>query len=250
MVRIMTVFCGILLASNALAGTLGEASATGHFIAGLSAGPAWASANQSQTFYLQEDVQKTYTADNNRSAFASAELFAGWQRALPAHFLGQAILSQVGIAISGAGRAKLAGDIWEDADPDFNNFNYTYKVQHAAVAIKGRLIGHAGRFIEPYVSGSLGVGFNRAYDFTITPKIVEEVAAPPFTSHTTTAFAYTVGAGLQKALTPQLHAAIGYEFADWGRSNLSRAAGQTLNQGLSLGHLYAQQLQLALFYIV
>jgi hypothetical protein len=30
----------------------------------------------------------------------------------------------------------------------------------------------------------------------------------------------------------------GYEFADWGQSQLGRASGQTLSPGLSLNHLY------------
>lgn len=37
---------------------------------------------------------------------------------------------------------------------------------------------------------------------------------------------------------PILAGGIGYEFADWGRSQLNRAPGQTLNSGLSLSHLY------------
>lgn len=31
---------------------------------------------------------------------------------------------------------------------------------------------------------------------------------------------------------------IGYEFADWGRSQLNRALGQTFNSGLFLPHVY------------
>ena len=61
---------------------------------------------------------------------------------------------------------------------------------------------------------------------------------PNFTSNTTTAFTYTLGAGVQRHLNQHLQAGVGYEFADWGRSQLSRASGQTLNTGLSLSHLY------------
>ena len=85
---------------------------------------------------------------------------------------------------------------------------------------------------------------------TIKPKTVEEVAAPPFQSNNTTTFVYTLGVGIQKSFSSHLQGAIGYEFADWGKNNLARAAGQTLNQGLTLNHLYAHQIQLSLFYIV
>jgi opacity protein-like surface antigen len=80
------------------------------------------------------------------------------------------------------------------------------------------------------------------------PKITSEVAPPPFGSNTTTTFTYALGIGLQKALPCGFAAAIGYEFTDWGRTQLARAASQTLNQGPTLNHLYANQLLLSLFY--
>ncbi len=218
------------------------------FVIGLSAGPTWTSGNEKQTFHLEPDLVKTYTADSNNHTFPSAEIFIGWQT--PVYLIQQPLLSQIGISIAGADHANLNGDIWEDADPTFDNYDYTYKVNHAHVAMKGRLIGHCNRLVEPYISASIGLGINRAYDFAITPKIPEEVPAPFFQSNTTTTFSYALGIGIQISFTPQLQAAIGYEFADWGKTQLSRAPGQTLNQGLTLNHLYAHQLQLSLFYIV
>jgi len=250
MFRRIIILLSIMLSSSLLAGTASAITGSGQFLIGLSAGPTWVSGNKTQTINLEPDVAKTYTANNNSAAFPSAELFIGWQNPWVTRLIEQPLISQLGISIAGAGNAKLSGDIWEDADPDFNNFNYDYKINHAHVAVKGRLISNACLSFEPYISGSVGVGFNRAYDFTIKPKIVEEVAAPPFTSNTTTTFTYTLGIGLQKSLSPQLQAAIGYEFADWGKIQLSRAVSQTVNQGLTLSHLYAHQLQLSLFYIV
>lgn len=250
MFRTIIFLIGIMLANSALAVTGSEVTSNRQFVIGVSAGSIWASGSKTQTFNLQPDVAKTYTADNNRTAFPGAEVFIGLQKPLAALLMGQPLISQIGIDIVGAGNAKLTGDIWEDADPDFDNFNYKYKVNHAHAAIKGRLIANSCSVIQPYISGSVGVGFNHAYDFTIQPKIPEEVAAPAFTSHTKSAFVYTLGIGLQTSLNPQLQVAIGYEFADWGKIQLSPAPGQTLNQGLSQNHLYAQQVQLSLFYLI
>ncbi len=235
----------LLFSTNLMA----EGILDNHFLIGISAGPTWVSGNETQTLNLQSDIRKTYTADNTHNYFPSVALFLGWQKLWVTHLLKQPLLGQLGIVIAGAGQAKLQGDIWEDADPNFNNFTYSYKVQHTHVAIQGRLIGNCGFFFEPYISGSVGLGYNRAYDFTITPKISEEVAAPPFGSKTTTAFVYTLGIGLQRSFNSNLAAAIGYEFADWGNTNLARATGQTMGHGLSLNHLYAHQIQLSLFYI-
>jgi opacity protein-like surface antigen len=250
MFRKIIILSGMMLSSSVLAETASAITGTGQFVLGLSAGPTWETGNKKQTINLEPDVAKTYTANDDSNTFPSAELFIGWQNLWATRLIDQPLISQLGISIAGAGNARLSGDIWEDADPDFNNYNYDYKINHTHVAVKGRLIGNSCLSFEPYISGSVGVGFNHAYDFSIKPKIVEEVAAPPFTSNTTTTFTYTLGVGLQKSFSPQLQAAIGYEFADWGKTQLSRGVGQTSNQGLSLSHLYAHQLQVSLFYNV
>ncbi len=246
----MSILFGAMLSSSVFAAAESEMSSGNHFFIGLSPGITWVTGNQAQTLNLQSDIAKTYTADNNTPYFPNAEIFIGWQKALAAHFIRQSLTSQLGLSVAVAGNAKLSGDIWEDGDPNFNNFSYNYKVTHTHVALKGRLIGKSSFILEPYVSGSIGVGFNRAYGFTSQPKISGEVAAPPFGSNTTTTFVYTLGVGLQKSLNENLQVAVGYEFADWGKTQLSRAAGQTQNQGLTLNHLYANQVQLSLFYIV
>lgn len=243
MFRILISLIIFILPSSLFAAAVSD----NHFLIGLSAGPTWISGNQTQTINLEPDVAKTYTGENGNSAFASVELLAGVQRSFV--IKQQPVLGQFGIAIVGAGNAELNGNIWEDADPMFDNFTYTYKVNHVHVAVKGRLVGNNSRFLEPYISASLGVGFNHAYHFTMTPKISEEVVPPAFQSNTTTTFSYTLGIGLQKSFTSHIQAAIGYEFADWGKIQLARAPGQTVNQGPSLNHLYAQQLQFSLFYI-
>jgi len=250
MLRIVIILFCLMISSSVLAGTLSEMTAGSQWLLGLNAGPTWVTGNKTQTINLQADIEKTYTANNSGSVFPSAELFMGLQKPLFAPFLGQPLLGQLSIVFAAAGNAELEGDIWEDADPEFNNFTYKYKVQHTHIAIAGRLVGNCHRMLEPYISASVGLGFNRAFNFRVYPNIAEEVAAPPFNSDSTTTLSYTLGIGLQKSFNSHVQAAIGYEFADWGKIKLARAAGQTLNQGLTLNHLYAHQLQLSLFYII
>ncbi|MCX7090622.1 MAG: outer membrane beta-barrel protein [Legionellales bacterium] len=166
------------------------------------------------------------------------------QRTLNAQFTGQ-----FGLALAASSNANLNGDIWQDADPDFNNFSYKYQVSHTHVAVKGKLLVDVGQVVKPYVSGSLGVGFNRAHNFTITPKLFQQIAPLAFQSNTTTSFTYTLGAGIQKSLNEHWQAGLGYEFADWGNSQLARATGQSLNSGLSLSNLYTNSLQFSVSYI-
>ena len=159
------------------------------------------------------------------------------------------IQGQLGLAVAATSNARLSGHIWDDADPEFDNYVYDYKIQHTRVAVKGKLLADAGYWLTPWISGSLGVGFNNSHEFENTPLIFEAIRNPDFASHTETAFSYTLGAGVQKALNNHWQVGVGYEFADWGKSNLGRALGQTLNTGLSLNHFYTNGVLFNLTYL-
>lgn len=213
-------------------------------VATLSLGPVWENNGNTQTFYLAPNIEKTYAANHASHALVDGDIFLGIQKPIREKLDGQ-----IGLAVATTSNANLSGSIWDDALPQFNNFNYTYNVQHTHIAVKGKLIKDMGHAFKPYVVGSLGVGFNQARNFTSTPTLFEAVSTPNFQSNTTTAFTYTVGIGVQRAINQHWQAGIGYEFVDWGQSQLARASGQTMGQGLSLNHLYTNGLQFSLSYL-
>ena len=202
-------------------------------VATLSLGPVWENTGNTQTFYLAPNIEKAYAANHVSHALVDGEIFLGIQKPIREKLAGQ-----IGLAVATTGNASLSGNIGDDAHSQFNNYTYDYQVRHTHVAIKGKLLSDRGYVVTPWVSGSVGVGFNQSHDYSNTPSISEAVVMPDFASNTTTAFTYTVGAGIQRRLNQHWQAGIGYEFADWGRSQLNRASGQTLNNGLSLSHLY------------
>ena len=162
--------------------------------------------------------------------------------------LSQTVQGQLGLAVAATSNATLTGAIWDDASPEFDNYTYNYKIQHTHVAVEGKLLADMGYWLVPWVSASLGVGFNNVHSFRNTPTIFEAISNPDFASHTQTAFTYTVGAGVQKALSAHWQVGAGYEFADWGKSQLDRASGQTQNSGLALNHLYTNGLLFSISY--
>jgi len=235
-----------LLAGSALAGAMGPSAPSNdwRFVGTLSAGPAWASGGKTQTFYLAPEVEKTYAADKSTHAFVDGELFLGMQRQINDKLQGQ-----LGVAIAATNFTRVTGTIWDDADPVFNNYTYNYKIRHNHLAIKGKLLADVGYMVTPWVSGSLGVGINRADGFNNNPTIFEAVPNANFAGNSETAFTYTIGAGVQKAIDEHFSVGAGYEFADWGKSQLHRAAGQTLNPGLKLSHLYTNGVLFNLTYL-
>lgn len=243
--KLALLFMCSILPNIALAGSMGPVQ-NSHWlkVATLSLGPAYVNPGELQTIYLQSDVKKTYTSNDNQEILFNGELFLGGQRQINDFLFGQ-----LGLAVAASSPVSVKGQVWEDGDIDYYNYNYTYNVQYQHVAIKGKLLSNTDIFASPYISGSLGVGLNQANDFTISPMIIQEIAAPLFTSNNEVAFTYSLGAGFQRVLSKHLQAGIGYEFADWGRSALGRMSGQTINNGPEFSHLYTQQLQFSITYL-
>ena len=233
-----------ILSIPVYAGTMGDIVHSTSWVTSFSIGPVWSNAGSAQTLYLTPDVVKTYTANSSIRTIADGEVFLGVQKTLS-----HDIYTHLGIAGALTSPINLSGNIWDDADPAFNNYSYNYQVQHGHIALKAKVFKDSSYTFKPWVSGSVGVGFNRAYSFNNTALISEAIPQNNFGNNTQTSFTYTVGAGLQKIINHNWQIGMGYEFADWGKSQLSRAASQTINSGLNLNHLYTNGLIFNLTFI-
>lgn len=222
-----------------------EADNTGlSLVSSLSVGASWAKGGETQALYLTPGIEKKYVADKTSNVLASGELFIGVQNDLSRRWT-----SYVGIAAATTDNAKLQGIIWDDADPQFDNYSYKYKIKNTRVALKGTLLFEHDYGIVPWVSASVGVGFNKAHGFSNTPLIYQALPSGNFEDNTETAFTYTIGAGIQKIINKHWQIGLGYEFADWGKSKLKRMPAQTLNSGLKLDHLYTNGILLNFTYL-
>lgn len=231
----------LLITSLLLAGMAGQAWADGYsswadggarkWVGALALGPVWASEGETQTFYLTPAVERTFVADNSSKALAAGELFLGMEKAVS-----ERVVSQMGVVFASTSRTTLHGIIWDDADPQFDNFSYQYKLQNNHVGLKARFLYDSGSSFMPWVSASVGLAFNHAYDYTNTPLIFEAVASPNFSDRTQIGVSYSLGIGIQKVINDNWQVGVGYEFADWGKSQLGAAYGQTMNSGLKLNH--------------
>ena len=211
----------------------------------IDGGPTWENAGKTQTLFLTPQVKNTYTADKQTRQLNTGELFLGVHRALGAQWRGE-----FGLSLAAMTSAKIAGEVWQDADPEFNNFTYSWKTSNTRLSVKGKLVrDNLFHGLSPYVSLSLGASFNHAGHYQSTPLIYQALPDPNFSSNNTTAFAYAVGIGVQRALTDHLQAGIGYEFVDWGKSALSRAPGQTMGTGPYINNLYTNGLMFTLSYL-
>lgn len=205
-------------------------------------GPAWSNPGKTQTIVLEPGVQYTFEKTNGTNTIGVGEIFVGFEHLLSPDYKGQ-----LGVAFLGATNVNLTGDVLIDSDPNFNNMFYTYSINHLHFALKGKLLSDNDKktllSFYPYISGSVGVGYNQSYKFGYNARIYEQVIPPAFQSNTVTAFTYTAGAGLQRRISRDWILGLGYDFEDWGKSYLRPASGQTTNRGLALNHVYVNQLQ-------
>lgn len=227
------------------AGTMGRPP-NNYFIS-LSGGPSWTNAGKSQTIELQPDLVKAYVPENltNSNILGNGEIYAGMQKSFF-----QQIQSQFGLAVYWSSFAKLNGFVQEDANPNFQNYSYQYKIDHWHIAAKTKWIAENAYNMNPYFSGSIGVGFNHSTDYVETPLIFQEIDAPPFQSKTKVSFVYSLGTGFQHTVNEHISVSLGYQFVSWGASALNRAEGQTTGNGLSLNNLYTHGIEFNISYFL
>lgn len=206
----------------------------------LSLGASWADPS-SVTSTLAPEIVNTYAA-NGSDAFVVGELFGGMEKQLSPGLVGQ-----LGVALAIGGNADISGDILVNAQPGFDNYTYQYSVNRTYVGLKGKLLKDMDVInAQPYLSGSVGLGFNHSYKYSSAPKINTESPIAPFESNITETFSYAIGVGVEKSFATNWSAGIGYEFSDWGRSALGRVAEGTYSTNVERAHLYNNALLLNL----
>jgi opacity protein-like surface antigen len=219
----------------------------GSFVVGLDTGPGWQSLGHTQTLTLAPDIVKTYTFEKLDNPIGNFELFLGFQKPLIYN-----LAIQVGLDLGITTDAEIAGDIWDDASLEFDNYTYKYDVRHKQIAFKAKLIADYNCWpILPWISATLGVGFNQAYAFSSTPLIFEALPTPNFTTKTISTFTYGIGVGFQYPIgfNPNWQFGVGYEFADWGKSQLGAIHGSSTNASLTVDHYYTSLFLINITYV-
>lgn len=208
----------------------------------VSGGAAWASPGKNQYLYPNPlPDYEYYSYQPHTDTLASGEIFFGLQR-----YFYPNVIGQLGLGVAGVGDAKVYGLVEVNGVPDV--YSYAYKVNHARVELKGKLISTAFRFVQPYFSASLGAGFNNAHEYEVVSNFPTLFPAYFFASNTAVAFSYSLGAGLQTMITPSWQVGVGYQFADLGKSYFG-PSGTLINRGIGLTHLYTNEVLGSLSYL-
>lgn len=207
----------------------------------FSIGPAWSRNGQSQTITLQPGVTNTYSAKIQSNVFPYMEALFGMEKQLS-----QMLYTQLGIELGGGSAARFRGTVTQANNPSFSEKTYSYNVQELRVLVKGKLLFDLNFYAtRPFLSAGVGIGFNHSYSYAEKPSPVP----PPFRANTQTALTSTLGVGFEEIINEHWHVAIGYEFANWGRSQLDAAANQTTAPGLVVNNVYINSVLISLLFL-
>jgi opacity protein-like surface antigen len=132
-----------------------------------------------------------------------------------------------------------------------DQYIYSYKAKSQQLLAEVKLLWSAQERFHPYISAGLGAAFNRAYGYTTNvPPFV--TFTPEFTSHSTTAFSYSLGAGVDMDIHKNWRVGVGYRFSDLGKVGLGSGDIDVIpfSPVLSQQHLYAQEVMAQLSYLI
>lgn len=240
----------LVLSAQCESGTMGDVDSFRHRyqpLATITLGADFVQKSRAQTLTLLPPFQNHYTSATSGSSAFDGGLFLGFERAFSQRL-------QVQIGVSGYGDSNItpSGDVWQFALPVFDNLSYSYRIEHARAMVSGKVLTSLSKHqaIHPYLSGELGVAFNRASSYQEIPLTDGAVPMTPFANHTQNSFSYGVGLGVDYSVNPHLRIGAGYQFADLGRASLGITTAASTTETLSLPHLYTNQLRFQFTYLV
>jgi opacity protein-like surface antigen len=134
------------------------------------------------------------------------------------------------------------GNVYQFADPAYNNLTYRYQIQSRRLALETKLSHACHQIWHPYLTASVGEAFNKATSYTEFPITSADVPmTQSFADHSTSSFTYTVGFGVDVDMTDHVRLGAGYRFMDLGNASLGVSSLQTGNNTLSNSHLYTNE---------
>lgn len=245
--QLQALILGGLLSTSAIAGMMGEELWDDRDSVGvitLSAGPAWLRPGKSQNIYFPNDIFR-FTANTKKQRVGAVELFFGFQRPLNSRLQGQ-----FGLTLEETSLANLNGTGFNQMGPT-NPFSYQYNVRHMHVGLKVKFLTDIRISYDmfPYLSASIAAARNYSKSYVALADSGQNFSIPSFASAGTSAFAYTLGFGIQMPFSETWQVGLGYELMGWGKSKLKRAPGQ-LGNPLTVSNINSQEFQLNLTYLI
>lgn len=189
--------------------------------------------------------QNTYTSSSSYDTQQVAGLFYGFENAFRDN-----CAWQLGIGYYQNSAFTSQGNVYQFADPAFNNLRYNFQIISRRVLLEGKLLHTFKTLFHPYLTMGMGESINRAYAYKEDPITSDGVPmSQPFANHTTHSFTYSAGLGIDVDITKNVRIGASYRYLDLGRAGLNPSPLQQGNNRLSYNHLHTNELLMQLTYV-
>lgn len=215
-----------------------------HPVVTLSSG--FANANvYSSKWIMFGSYPNSYIGTNHRDTENDTGLFVGAETKFLENWAWQ-----MGVSYFENSAFTESGNVYEFADPAFNNLTYQYQIQSHRYSIDTKILHTCHEVWHPYISLSLGEAFNNAYSYTEYPVTsFDSPMTQPFGNHTTKSFTYSAGLGVDVNIAEHVRFGAGYRFVDLGNASLGTTSLQNGTNTISNSHLYTNELLAQISYV-
>jgi opacity protein-like surface antigen len=219
---------------------------------GASAGSAWSKvANNSTSVPNGSSQPEPYNQDlyaiNQPGAAAVWSLSGGYRWTRPIALFPRYSL---GFRYQHFNSSKINGNIEQYSLPAFTNYNYHVNLYANTFILLGKLNLYQYHSFSPYVSAGLGQARNtvRSYNEQAYSGIIPRVS-PAYHSTTNNNFTFNLGLGIDYTVNEKISLALGYEYANLGKTNSGPASGADwYGEKLSFSTLTANIVSLSMYY--
>jgi hypothetical protein len=159
----------------------------------------------------------------------------------------------ISISLGLAGYGMNFGNVKGIEYPFINNdiydtLNYQFYAQSSAAMVETRVL-YSNYSWQPYAIVGVGAAWNRLSDYNevpTDPALSAAPVSPTFGNHTTSAFAYEAGIGVQRVLYEDVNnnvrytGSLDYRYVNFGKAQLGTMPSETTNQVIQVNNLSTQ----------
>lgn len=216
----------------ALFGAVATAENYNGFYLAPEIGLSFARVGQSQLWNLDPIIKRRFIDNNYNSDATTLGLGLGYGLLINKD---KNILLQLGVGFYNSSNYTSRGHIWDDDNPNFEDFSYQYNFSSTRLMFEPRIMFRTDSLLSPFVSGGIGWARNRASNYQEIVLNDNELPERLFASDHKENFAWELGAGIAYKITENLSMNFAYKFVNLGEGHLGGFVDQTTTDRIKTG---------------
>jgi opacity protein-like surface antigen len=160
------------------------------------------------------------------------------------------VFGQLGVSYYNNSSYRIQGVINQFTDPTLNNLRYNYDIQSTRFLVETKILANAAGKYHPFINAGVGTAINNATNYSETPLTSSSIPmVPGFSSHTTTAFTWLIGVGIEMDVSDHLRLGGLVRYSQLGNARLGMTPIQEGPQTLHNNSLHVNEFLLQLSYL-